>query len=129
MRGPPSRARLSQRLTDFWQISFPEPFWRFTLEDLDSVIAEIGSKPEQDDKLVALSVAFKLYVQNDRPRRWRERLKDSVNGNPELSDQLNNFLKPPAQSEEARTWRKDAATWKRRSAERQKNAQRQPASP
>ena len=57
-----------------------------------------------DDKLVALSLAFDLYVKAGRSRTWREKLKKLVGEieNAELSEHLKTYLKPPPQSDEER---------------------------
>ncbi len=112
------------RLTDFWQASLHPPFWQFVIGDFDDVISDIKNRPERDDKLVALSVAFKLYVQNDRPRAWRDKLKTCVGNDPELSDKLSKCLKPPAQGKEAREWKKQEGQWKRRAEQRQRKEQK-----
>lgn len=110
----------NERLTEFWQISVLEVFWRFGAEDFDYVSEQITSQPFLDDKLVALSLAFRLYITSDRPRAWRERLKTLVFGDAELSDQLNKLLNPPALGKETRDWKRQEAQWKRRAEARER---------
>jgi hypothetical protein len=105
-------------------VSAYQPFWRFDARDFGDVISDIANRTERDNKLVALSLAFKLYVQNDRPRAWREKLKASAGGDPELSDQLSKYMKPPGQGREARAWKKQEAQWKRRAEQRRKKEQK-----
>jgi len=114
----------NERVTDFWQVSLLDAFWRFGAEDFDYVSEQITSKPFQDDKLVALSLAFRLYVTSDRPRAWREKLKTLVSGDAELSDQLNKFLNPPAQGKDARDWKRQEAQWKRQSEARERKEEK-----
>ncbi|ESY78099.1 hypothetical protein X740_21240 [Mesorhizobium sp. LNHC221B00] len=114
----------NERLTDFWPVFVMEPFWRFGAEDFDYVSEQIETQSFQDDKLVALSLSFRLYVTNDRPRIWREQLKRLTSGNAELSDELNKLLNPPAQGKDARAWKRQEAQWKRRSEERKRKEEK-----
>ncbi len=52
-----------------------EPLWRFNAKDFDYISEQISDQQFQDDKLVALSLAFRLYGTNGRQRLWREKLK------------------------------------------------------
>lgn len=114
----------NERLTDFWPVFVMEPFWRFGAEDFDYVSEQIATQSFQDDKLVALSLAFRLYITNDRPRLWREKLKRLISGNTELADELDKLLNPPAQGKDARAWKRQDAQWKRRSEERQRKEEK-----
>lgn len=115
-----ARERRNERLTDFWPVFVMQPFWRFGAEDFDYVSEQIATQSFQDDKLVALSLAFRLYITNDRPRLWREKLKRLASGNTELSDELDKFFNPSAQGKDARAWKRREAQWKRRSEERKR---------
>lgn len=110
----------SERLTDYWQAGAWESFWRFDDGDFDYVANQIAERPFQDDKLVALSLAFDIYRNAGRPRRWRERLKRIVSGNQELNDKLGHYLRPPANSNPATRWKRQDAQWKRRAQAREK---------
>ena len=105
----------NNRLTNYWQASVLHSFWRFEVDDFGYVADEISSRDFIDDKLVALSLAFNLYVKAGRPRAWREKLKKVVReiGNAELSDRLKTCLKPPPQSDEERRWKRQDAKWER----------------
>lgn len=73
--------------------------------------------------MVALSLVFNLYKLADRPRAWRIKLKKLVASNDELSKQLDNYLRPPAQSEDLRRLKQQQIGWKRRDeADRTKQA-------
>ena len=105
----------NNRLTNYRQASVLHSFWRFEVDDFEYVADEIFSRDFIDDKLVALSLAFNLYVKAERPRAWREKLKKVVReiGNAELSGRLKTCLKPPPQSDEERRWKRQDAKWKR----------------
>ena len=106
----------NERLINYWRASVSGSFWRFEVDDFEYVTDEISRRNFIDDKLVALSLAFDLYVKAGRPRTWRENLKKLVReiGNAELSDRLKTCLKPPTQSEEARLRKRQNARWRRK---------------
>lgn len=113
-------------LTNYWQASVLHSFWRFEMGDFEYVVDEVSCRDCIDDKLVALSLAFKLYVEAKRPRAWREKLKKLVReiGNDKLSDRLKTYLTPPPQSEAERRWKRQAARWKRQDEARKKQQER-----
>ena len=112
------------RLTSVQQVSIFGSFWQFEEGDFEYVAEEISRQTLLDDKLVALSLAFDLYRMANRPRAWCIKLKKFVAGNDELSEQLDNYLKPPAQSEDLRRSRQEQAGWKRRDEARRKKQEK-----
>jgi hypothetical protein len=109
-----------ERLTDFWQASLFESFWRFEEGDFEYVAEEISRQKLLDDKLVALSLAFNLYAAAKRPRAWRVQLKKLTEGNDELSERLGTYLRPPTNSKDTRRWKQQEAKWKKRGEANQK---------
>jgi hypothetical protein len=103
-----------ERLTEYWRASLFGSFWRFEEGDFEYVAEEIAHQAFLDNRLVALSLAFNLYLSNNRPRVWRLQLKKLVADNDELSDRLDTYLRPPAQSRDSRRWKQQEAEWKRR---------------
>ena len=106
----------NDRLINYWRASVFGSFWRFEIDDFENVTDEISRRDFIDDKLVALSLAFDLYVKAGRPRTWREKLKKLVGEieNAELSDHLKTRLKPPPQSDEERRRKRQDAKWRRK---------------
>ncbi|MBN2034826.1 MAG: hypothetical protein JW836_16290 [Deltaproteobacteria bacterium] len=109
-----------ERLTNFWQASIFGSFWQFKEDDFAYVAEEISRKTLLDDRLVALSLAFNLYLAANRPRPWRFQLKKLVAGNAELSERLSACLRPPAQNQESRRLKQQTAEWKRRAEARRR---------
>ncbi len=109
-----------ERLTEFWRASIFGSFWRFEESDFDCVSEEIYRQTLQDDRLVALSLAFHLYISAGRPRKWRERLKKLTAENDELSYRLGTYLRPPAQSQKMRLLKREEARWKKSQEARRK---------
>lgn len=112
----------SRELTNYRQAAIYGAFWSFTPEnDFEYACEQISMRTCQDDRLVALSLAFDLYVQKGRSRSWRDALKKRVAGDAVLSTSLNRLLKPPARKDRSRAqesrWRRRAAKRKRREEE------------
>ncbi|MCL1064274.1 hypothetical protein MK852_19335 [Shewanella benthica] len=97
-------------------------FVGFVIDDFELVIESITARPLIDDKLIALSLAFELYVQTERQPAQRRTLKKSVYGNPVLEKKLSNFMRPPKQTEEQRKrnkkYRQQEAGWKKQDENR-----------
>ena len=107
--------KANKRLTTYRRAFVFGSFGRFEVDDFEYIAEEIPSREFIDDKLVALSLAFDLYVEARRPRAWRVKLKKLVReiDNAELSDHLKTYLKPPPQSEETRRMKRQSAKWKK----------------
>jgi hypothetical protein len=95
-------------------------FWRFTVEDFGQTLKDIAINPDMNDRLVALSLAFQIYVVNGRGRSHRAALKKAVFGVPELEEALTRFLNPPPMSEEHKRWRRSESERKRKRKQREK---------
>jgi hypothetical protein len=109
-----------KKLTDYRAVGSLNALWNFEISDFDYALEAIACATLQDDKLVALSLAFDLYKKANRPRAWRIKLHKFTAGNTELSEQLKNYLKPPAQSDKNRRRKRQQAKWKKRSEAEQK---------
>ena len=114
------RARLERtpggRLTGYWQASVFGASWEFGVDDFDYTADLIVTSSSQDDKLVALSLAFDIYAKGNRPPMWRDRLLGLAKGNDELEERLKGLLNPPVSEHdrEEKKWRKRAATQEKR---------------
>jgi len=106
--------KCEKRLTEYWRASLFGSFWRFEAGDFEYVAEGIAHQAFLDDRLVALSLAFNLYLSNNRPSAWRLQLKKLVADNDDLSERLGTYLKPPAQSRDSRRWKQREADWEKR---------------
>ncbi len=114
------------RLSSFWKISIYGEFRMFDESYFDLIKADISNQDFIDDKLVALSLAFQMYKDNGRPRKWREDLKRIVSDQDidELQASLNNLLHPPAASDQDKQWKREDRQLRRRNAARKTKEQR-----
>ncbi len=108
-----------ERLTEFWQVRVFRDLFTFTAADFERIVGEITAKELLDDRLVALSLAFTIYAANERPRRWRDRLKRSVRGVQELKDALQKLLHPPAPSVDMQKYKRSERDFARRRKRRE----------
>jgi hypothetical protein len=112
-------ASKSERLTELWQVRVFRDLTAFTAADLEWAVGEIKGKELLDDRLVALSLAFAIYLGNGKPRRWRDRLKRSVSGVQELKDALQKMLHPPPPSADMLKYKRSEREFARRRKRRE----------
>lgn len=110
--------KTGERLTDDWQVSWFNHYWQLDADAFERVIKWISDRENLDDRLVALSSAFRIYSANDRPKLLLVKLKQAVSAEAELKTQLNLLVKPPI-SEENKEWQQQQKLWKRRHRERE----------
>jgi hypothetical protein len=113
-----------ERLKEFWQASIFGAFWRFDEGDFEYIADQILNQSLGDNRLVALSLAFKLYVENRRPRKWREKLKKLTAHDEELSARLQTYLKPGPKGKDERRLKERESRWKRRADARRKKEEK-----
>lgn len=70
-------------------------YCKFGVDDFDYVAESISTSADQDDRLVALTLAFDIYAKGNRPQIWLDRLHELVKGNVELEGRLDLLLNPP----------------------------------
>lgn len=108
----------SERLTDYWRATLWPSYISFQADDFAQAVREIEVRPLVDDKLVALSLAFRLYVENGRPLKGRLLLKDAVKSNLELNARLSELMRPPRQTDDLLQYKRKNDAWKRRAQKR-----------
>lgn len=105
------------RTVDEWDVSWQPRFWAFDEKAFSRVVGWMRDQALEDDRLVAVSLAFRLYVLRGRERAERRLLKRQVAGDPVLAAALARRLKPPAAAPR-RDWRRTERRYKLRRAER-----------
>lgn len=84
-----------ETLTDDWSVSRLGHFWAFDTASLPRLIDYMRSRESQDDRLVALSRAFQVFVQTDKPLHILNSLCAVVDDDSVLRHQLDILLNPP----------------------------------
>lgn len=91
-----TRARLatekSEQLTDDGPVQWRRYYWRFGPERFQDVLGFVEERTFEDNKLVALSLAFRLYPQSENPSDSLRDLKEAVQGRSVLEERLNALL-------------------------------------
>lgn len=108
--------------TDWWQqVRWDvRDFWVTSTDDLERLFEDLIHKPLMDDRSIALTAVFAVYLDEGRPRQLRERMKRMVAGTPELEAKLHELLHPKPLSEEQKKWRRQDHNFKQRRKEREK---------
>lgn len=88
-------ANSSGPLTNDWSVTWLGHFWKFDTDSLPRLLDYMHSRELNDDRLVALSTAIRIYVQAERPAHILSNLQDAVADEPVLRQQLDNLLNPP----------------------------------
>lgn len=117
----------SKAITSWYQVRWDiRGFWLPNLDDLESLFEALSRKPLMDDRMVALTAIFSVYVDEKRPRHLRERMKRVVAGTPELESKLHELLHPEPLTDQGKKWhRQDRDSKRRREAyEKRKQANR-----
>ena len=110
----------SKALTEWWQAGWVvREFWVPNADDLEKLFEDLIEKPSIDDRLIALSAIFAVYVDEKRPRKLRERMKRRVAGTPELEVKLHEWLHPKPLNEEQKQWRRQNRDFEHRRKERE----------
>ena len=93
------------RLDDDWPVQWREHYWSFGVDSFDRILDSLKARNLQDDRLVALSLAFRVYQLAEKPAEWLDQLRASVSDDAALAPRLDRLLNPPV-SEEARKWQR-----------------------
>jgi len=116
--------REQKRLTDWWSVGIWGSYVSFSVKDIESILTEIRSRPLLDDKLVALSLAFKLYVDAGRPPKVRVQLRAVTRGEAELTERLTELMRPVQMTEDVKKWKRQEAGWKRKAQQNREREER-----
>lgn len=114
-----------ERLTNHHQVAWLGHCWKFGPERFDDVIGFIRDNAggHTDDPQVALSLAFQIFVDADRPQPLLNALWQSVTGDRVLETYLANCL-DPQESEEMRKIREDSLSRKQKREKEKEEQQR-----
>lgn len=98
-----TKQKKGERVTDAWMALVVQTYLHFESHDFDGAVQAIAERSLADDKEVALTLAYRIYVDSGSQPERLATLKASVAADKHLKARLVGMLKPP---------KKDAA-WKR----------------
>ena len=96
-----------KRLTDDWPVQCLGHYWRFEADSFPRTVAFIQEREFEDNQLVALSLAFRIHEQAERPADWEKTLLAVVANNETLENGLDQLLNPIV-SEEQEQWKQES---------------------
>ena len=104
-----ARTRLEsdgKRLKDDWSVHWSPHYWAFGTDSISRVLEWVKTRDLEDDRLVALSLAFRIYAQAGKPVEWLGRLHAAVIDDAVLVAWLDKLLNPVVR-EEDRKWQRE----------------------
>ncbi len=104
-------------------VSYLDHFWNFDSEGFVRLLNYINARSFLDDRLVALSTAFRIYQQSERPVKMLEQLQIAVKKEPVLCNRLNSLLNPIV-SDSMKKYEERAAERKRKHQEKEVKEER-----
>lgn len=119
-------ASTGESLTDDWRASWTGPFWKFDAESFPRLLNYISCSSLHDDRLVALSTAYRVYLQNDKPVEVLAQLHNAIGDDPVLTNQLELLVNPPI-SESTERYKKEHSESRIRQSEREQQEKQQHA--
>lgn len=114
-----ARARLEnegKRLDSDWPVQWPRHYWSFETVTLPRVLDWVKSRRREDDRLVALSLAFRIHGQGGGTQESIEQLRAVATGDATLERRLDEMLNPPVSEAEEK--------WRQRDLERRQQQER-----
>jgi hypothetical protein len=112
-----------ERVTGWYQVISSRDVWRFDIGDYDYIVSQVSSNALADDRLVAQSLAYRLYVDNERAPALLEKLKEHSSLHENTHAELKAILNPPPLSEEQKKWKHQEENYKRRNSQRKRKDQ------
>ena len=112
-----------KRLNNDWPVQWLNYYWSFGPDSFPRVLKWVKALELEDDRLVALSLAYRIYGEAGKPVRWVDQLRDAVTRDAVLVSWLDERLNPTI-SEEDREWqRKNVARNQKYELERREQEQ------
>ena len=81
-------------LSNVLPLELADHYWGFGPASFPRILDWLRSREPEEERELALSLAFRMYMQADKPSEWLERLHDSVRGNVALTAKLDTLLNP-----------------------------------
>lgn len=106
-----------KRLDRALQVEWLDRYWSFAPDSFARVVDWVNTRELQDDRLVALSLALRLYAESEKPAEWLDLLHAAVADDAVLEARIEEWLNPTVSEEEL--------NWQQRSLEREQKHQQE----
>ncbi|MDY4386418.1 NACHT domain-containing protein [Pectobacterium aroidearum] len=83
------------RLIDDWHVQWPGHFFKFDVQSFERVLNYVSQKKLLDDRLVALSLALRIYTQSNNNERFLSEINEVVQQHHELVQKVELYFNPP----------------------------------
>ena len=83
-----------RQLDNVLQVQWPQPYWSFSIDAFPRALDWVKERELEDDRLVALSLAFRIYAEGGRHIDTLTQLRHAVTGDAALEARLGQLLKP-----------------------------------
>ena len=93
--------RDGERLNSDLQVTWPAHYWFFGPDSFFHVLEWLNTRELEDDRLVALSLALRIYAEAKRPTEWLGRLRATVADDAVLIARLEGWLNPKISEQES----------------------------
>ncbi|AUF96335.1 hypothetical protein CXQ80_11100 [Pseudomonas sp. 02C 26] len=110
------RVHRGEPVIHVWQLLGFRPFWSLNRQNFSLACDHIASLTNIHDRLMALSMAFNIYIQHEKPPSWEIQLRQATEAHDELREKLEILLNPPERKVEE--WEIKQAQWKEEAAQR-----------
>lgn len=110
------RVHRGEPVIHVWQLLGFRPFWSLNRQNFSLACDHIASLTNMHDRLMALSMAFNIYTQHDKPSSWEIQLRQATETHDELREKLEILLNPPERKVEE--WEIKQAQWEEEAAQR-----------
>ena len=88
-------------LTDYWAVENRDHYWAFKEDDLNRVVDFIKFRKLGDDKLIALSLAFRIFTHCGKPADQFDTIQRAIAGDCKLTERFNALLYPTLSPQQA----------------------------
>jgi hypothetical protein len=99
------RAKNELPISNYWLAGGFHSLWKHSSFTFETALAEVQLRSQESDKLIALSLAWRLYTDAERPVKWLNAMKVAVNGVPKVRVALHDFINPAQISEQEKAYR------------------------
>ncbi len=106
-----------KRLDRVLQVEWHDRYWSFVTDSFARVLDWVNTRGLEDDRLVALSLALRLYAEAETPAEWLDQLHSAVAGDAVLVARLDEWLNP--------TLSEEGIKWQQRRLERDQKRQQE----
>ncbi|MGL4239430.1 hypothetical protein [Tabrizicola sp.] len=117
------REEKGEKLTDDWPIQYLGHFWSFRAGDLERVIGFVTERPEEDDRLIAVSLAYRICRSNDLPASSLDALWSAVGSEASLLIRLEELLDASKSQEVEAFQRRERKRQRKQDLKRKKQAE------